>query len=1025
MTRRTDEDLEQTGWIRRWLIERRSSAKSTEVQPDSQPAPGYCGGTTMELLVGLLFLSSVNIRHDRIIFESSGTNDSQTIARVVRFPFLSRQPKTKTKEMNRRSGRSHRCFLTGGGGSGQQLKAQRTNSSSSRGTVAIAFGQSHHKSSSTESSGQQGSVSTQKEHHGNGHALRRTLVLPETEYERITLDHSSASSNRNALESAGGVDPAALDSADFRCEDGYFRCNGTLQCIEQSKNCNGFPDCDDGSDELECDDDVGRNYYDHYFRKRPAAINDQLPYTPCAWNDANNTCKCRGTDVLCENKGLTALPPSLSAENVTLLDLTGNVFLELHMNMFQRFQKLSTLVLRHCSIERIEPATAANSIDALHLDQNGLTVLPDVLFPAGTVLRILDLKDNLIDSLTEDVLQPLTNLRILYLNNNRLRRVHQGMIPQLLTLQTLSLAKNQIDTVEVCALHLPSLEHLYLSENQLTVIRNDTFGNLTNLVGFHFSEFHHCKAAMHVRVCEPKGDGISSNRHLLDNPVLRASVWVMAAVGIIGNLMVLFGRYVVGSRSSQAHLEHSLYLRHLAASDLLMGVYLAIIATADIIFRGEYLTHEEEWRYGTVCALSGFLNTLSCQSSTLLLTLVTWDRLVSVTRPLYQRPSSKTRVILRLVVLWGVATAAAVAPLSATEYFGPHFYGSNGVCLSIHIHDPYAMGWEYSAGLFILVNTFSLLFIGISYLRMLQAIRVSRNETRNTLNCREKVRPFSTGSMRAQLHGEVVDAKVVFSARNDIKGDDGCVVHCLRCGITQRYEISPSLYAWLAVLVLPVNSALNPVLYTLTTAQFKQQLARFCYTLPCGTHPELNGYDSAIDSRYFKEYAQTYNGGSVDDADGGGGRSTVGSFRVRHRPFTEYHSGPDGTVTDHRNHRHCFLPNSNNHHHHHHHHHHRQGSLRVPSLPSSPSTIITSIDQERDDRDIPLEMTALVVLDPSNPTSTAGARFLSFGGASNNGANTGDRGVSGGGGSATGGGSSGRKRSSAATVQVLMLMEQH
>uniref|UniRef100_A0AAG5D3K5 G-protein coupled receptors family 1 profile domain-containing protein n=1 Tax=Anopheles atroparvus TaxID=41427 RepID=A0AAG5D3K5_ANOAO len=233
----------------------------------------------------------------------------------------------------------------------------------------------------------------------------------------------------------------------------------------------------------------------------------------------------------------------------------------------------------------------------------------------------------------------------------------------------------------------------------------------------------------------------------------------------------------------------------------------------------------------STCAFSGFLSTLSCQSSTLLLTLVTWDRLVSVTRPLYQRSSSKTRVILRLALLWGVATAAAVAPLSATEYFGPHFYGSNGVCLSIHIHDPYAMGWEYSAGLFILVNTFSLLFIGISYLRMLQAIRVSRNETRNTLNCREKV---------------VARRFAIIVATDCVCWMPVIVVKLVALG---GYEISPSLYAWLAVLVLPVNSALNPVLYTLTTAQFKQQLARFCYSLPCGAHPELNGYDSAIDSR--------------------------------------------------------------------------------------------------------------------------------------------------------------------------------
>ncbi|XP_058115947.1 relaxin receptor 2-like [Anopheles ziemanni] len=727
----------------------------------------------------------------------------------------------------------------------------------------------------------------------------RTLVQPEADYGRVGLDQFAV--HRNAVSVDATAFPSSVDG--FRCEDGFFRCNGTLQCIEQSKNCNGYPDCDDGSDELECDDAVGRDYYDHLFRKQPAAINDHLPYTPCSWNDANNTCKCRGTDVLCDNKGLTAIPPSLFSENITLLDLTGNVFLELNMNVFQRLPKLSTLVLRHCSIERIEPVKLPSSIDALHLDQNALTVLPENFFPPGTVLRILvlsgnrinrlsarnflnlaqleelDLRDNLIDSLAQDVLQPLTGLRILYLNGNRLRKLVPGMIPQLTSLQTLSLAKNQIDSVEVCALDLPALEHLYLSENQLTVIRNDTFGNLTNLVGLflnsnkithfeldafsgvgklatlnlqgnkfdridrrvlehlgnlhhiHFTEFHHCKAALHVRVCEPKGDGISSNRHLLDNPVLRASVWIMAAVGIVGNLLVLFGRYVVGSRSSQAHAEHSLYLRHLAASDLLMGVYLAIIATADIIFRGEYLTHDEEWRMSSTCAFSGFLSTLSCQSSTLLLTLVTWDRLVSVTRPLYQRSSSKTRVILRLALLWGVATAAAVAPLSATEYFGPHFYGSNGVCLSIHIHDPYAMGWEYSAGLFILVNTLSLLFIGISYLRMLQAIRVSRNETRNTLNCREKV---------------VARRFAIIVATDCVCWMPVIVVKLVALA---GYEISPSLYAWLAVLVLPVNSALNPVLYTLTTAQFKQQLARFCYSLPCGARPELNGYDSAIDSR--------------------------------------------------------------------------------------------------------------------------------------------------------------------------------
>ena len=76
----------------------------------------------------------------------------------------------------------------------------------------------------------------------------------------------------------------------------------------------------------------------------------------------------------------------------------------------------------------------------------------------------------------------------------------------------------------------------------------------------------------------------------------------MASIAIVGNLLVLLGRYFYKTRSN---VEHSLYLRHLAASDFLMGIYLAIIACADISFRGEYIVHEEYWRHSFMCAFSG------------------------------------------------------------------------------------------------------------------------------------------------------------------------------------------------------------------------------------------------------------------------------------------------------------------------------------------------------------------------------------------------------------------------------------
>lgn len=61
----------------------------------------------------------------------------------------------------------------------------------------------------------------------------------------------------------------------------------------------------------------------------------------------------------------------------------------------------------------------------------------------------------------------------------------------------------------------------------------------------YFDEFRLCSYALHVRVCEPRGDGISSFQHLLDNVVLRVSVWVVAILACVGNIFVLIGRMLM------------------------------------------------------------------------------------------------------------------------------------------------------------------------------------------------------------------------------------------------------------------------------------------------------------------------------------------------------------------------------------------------------------------------------------------------------------------------------------------------
>lgn len=75
----------------------------------------------------------------------------------------------------------------------------------------------------------------------------------------------------------------------------------------------------------------------------------------------------------------------------------------------------------------------------------------------------------------------------------------------------------------------------------------------------------------------------------------------------------------------------------------------------------------------------------------LILSLVTWDRFISVTQPLARKQPSAKAAFFTLLFLWMIAVVVAAAPLFdlVESYFGDEFYGSNGVCLSLHIHDPY------------------------------------------------------------------------------------------------------------------------------------------------------------------------------------------------------------------------------------------------------------------------------------------------------------------------------------------------
>lgn len=65
------------------------------------------------------------------------------------------------------------------------------------------------------------------------------------------------------------------------CPIGYFHCNTTEQCVPQRFNCDGIADCDDASDEWDCDNYIDDLYWNHLFRKQPYGRYDEIPLGIC------------------------------------------------------------------------------------------------------------------------------------------------------------------------------------------------------------------------------------------------------------------------------------------------------------------------------------------------------------------------------------------------------------------------------------------------------------------------------------------------------------------------------------------------------------------------------------------------------------------------------------------------------------------------------------------------------------------------------------------------------------------------
>ncbi|KAL2094679.1 hypothetical protein ACEWY4_009398 [Coilia grayii] len=557
------------------------------------------------------------------------------------------------------------------------------------------------------------------------------------------------------------------------------------------QHCNGLQDCPNGADEENCVDNSGwPQLFDAFMKKTVQEAEE------CLLEVYPEQCQCEGRVVNCHSRNLLHVPPVSS--NVTVLVLNSNQITSLPPDLFIRYRHLEKLYVSFGDLYA-------------HLQNNSIEVISRRAFSGLFSLRQLYLSWNRISTLKAGIFSDLQNLQWLDLEGNRIASLSEASFEDCTTLQVLDLSVNKIQKLPPPLFeNMKSLQQLSMEEVEIPNISIRMFRSFSNLSHIYFKRFEYCGYSPSVRSCKPNTDGISSFENLLANIILRVFVWVVAFVICFGNIFVICLRSCIASENQ----HHTMAIKSLCCADCLMGIYLLFIGAFDIKYCGEYNRHAHIWMESLSCQLIGSLAMLSTEVSVLMLTYMTLEKYLCIVFPFQNFHVGRKRTLCYLTTIWALGFVIAVIPFLDKQTFG-NYYGRNGVCFPLHSDQMEKPGARtYSTVIFLGLNLVAFVMIVFSYSSMFYSVQKTAKTARQSVFDRE-----------------VSIAKRFFFI---VFTDAMCwiPIFVLKILSLLRVQIAGTMILWVVIFILPINSALNPILYTITTRAFQERI-KVCLRYKC------------------------------------------------------------------------------------------------------------------------------------------------------------------------------------------------
>ena len=607
-------------------------------------------------------------------------------------------------------------------------------------------------------------------------SLRKSAACPDTHFQCPGRGYCLPVFMRcnSMMDCPGKEDEAGCDGS-YNCP-GFYRCRGSRSCLHPSHLCDGIYQCPQKDDEVLC-------------------------HVDCPLN-----CTCHGLAFQCHQPFNASLYPGLRYLHAAHSGMEPDM---LTLNVL-----LVHLGLAHCGLDTVGNLTLPN-LRSLDLAGNKLHTVEVGQLKGLLNLRRLSLAANPLHSLLSAHTGNVTLAAVtsLDLSGAVVKDLHTHRLSPFPSLVSLNLSLCGVTRVWGGPLHhvVPKLQHVDVVGCPLTLIPRDLLLGLEHLQTVRADNFKLCCPAMlppdfNYARCQAPHDKVSSCQALLRSDTFRIFLSLFSVFALLGNLSSFLLRKF---RLHSTRSAFGVLVTHLCVSDFLMGVYLAVIGVADRLYLGSYLWEDMAWRQSVACQSAGFLSLLSSEVSALIICLITLDRFLVLRFPFHQIHFSRRSVHVVCGISWGVGVVLATVPLlPVTSHWA--LYSQTGICVPLPTKGGHSGGQSYTFGVLILLNLALFMVIAAGQAIIYWTVHAS------------------SLTMAGQAARNSSEARVARRLITVAVSDFLCWFPIGLLGLlsSQGIPVPGEVNVGVAIFVLPLNSALNPCLYTLNLVVERRRRVR-------------------------------------------------------------------------------------------------------------------------------------------------------------------------------------------------------